>query len=346
MSSRRTRAASVLVAAVVLLGAVVVVGARRAPVAAATRRACNGRPEYCTRRLDQIALPTSHNSNAARDSGVLFPNQQRTMAAQLDDGIRGFQIDAFLGTVRKRAGVNVVFTDLTPRAQAKLAQAAGQGMAARAARIRTRVGPPPRQARYDVYLCHNFCELGAVPMLDEARTLARFLDAHPDEVVVWIVQDELPAARLRPVLRAAGLERHLATLDPTVPLPTLGAMIDSGHRLVVGLENGDLGPQIPNVFERGLVQEVPYRYVRVADLAAADSCRPLRGYADAPLFQFNHWVTPASRRASREVNAYDFLYRRARRCERERHHLPNLVAVDFTDVGNLFRVTDALNARR
>jgi hypothetical protein len=331
-------------AAVIVLGAAAVATASLDDASAAPRRACNGRVEYCDLRLDQLAIPTTHNSNAARHADVRFPNQQRTMARQLRDGIRGFQIDAFLGTVRKVAGRHLVFTDVVPRAQATIGDPISPRAAVLATALRKQMGAPSPRAHYEVYLCHNFCELGAVPMLDEARDLARFLREHPNEVVVWIVQDELPASRLRPLLREAGLDRYLATLDPTQPLPTLGAMVDAGRRLVVGLEHGDLGRDIPNVFARGLVQEVPYRYDRVDDLRASDSCRPLRGNADAPLFQFNHWITPASRRAAREVNTYALLDERARRCARERSQLPNLVAVDFYESGDLFRVAAALTA--
>ncbi len=43
------------------------------------------------------------------------------------------------------------------------------------------------------------------------------------------------------------------------------------------------------------------------------------------------------------VNAYDFLLGRARQCQQERAHLPNVVAVDFYRTGDLFRVVRTLN---
>ena len=46
---------------------------------------------------------------------------------------------------------------------------------------------------------------------------------------------------------------------------------------------------------------------------------------------------------ARIVNAYDFLLDRARRCEAIRGLLPNLVAVDFYDRGDLVAVVDELN---
>ena len=43
------------------------------------------------------------------------------------------------------------------------------------------------------------------------------------------------------------------------------------------------------------------------------------------------------------VNAYAPLLARARARQRIRHHLPNLLAVNFYKRGDLFRVVDALN---
>ena len=43
------------------------------------------------------------------------------------------------------------------------------------------------------------------------------------------------------------------------------------------------------------------------------------------------------------LNAYDFLLGRARQCEAERGRFQNLIAVNFYEVGDVFRVVDALN---
>jgi hypothetical protein len=65
-----------------------------------------------------------------------------------------------------------------------------------------------------------------------------------------------------------------------------------------------------------------------------------------PLFLVNHWVTtdpiPLPSNAA-QVNAFTPLMRRLRECERTRHHIPNLVAVNFYRRGDLFKAVDALN---
>ena len=46
------------------------------------------------------------------------------------------------------------------------------------------------------------------------------------------------------------------------------------------------------------------------------------------------------------MNAYDPLLRRARECQRLREHLPNLLAVNFYQRGDVFKVVDTLNGVR
>ncbi len=56
---------------------------------------CNGRIELCERRFGDVAFPATHNSHASEASGLkaFVSNQTRTLAEQLDDGIRAFLID-------------------------------------------------------------------------------------------------------------------------------------------------------------------------------------------------------------------------------------------------------------
>ena len=55
--------------------------------------ACNGAPELCDRRYDEVSYATTHNamSNAADAFGG--PNQQYAVTRQLADGVRGFMLD-------------------------------------------------------------------------------------------------------------------------------------------------------------------------------------------------------------------------------------------------------------
>jgi hypothetical protein len=93
------------------------------------------------------------------------------------------------------------------------------------------------------------------------------------------------------------------------------------------------------------MQETPYTFDSAEALRDPKSCRPNRGTGHSPLFQFNHWVEKLPRLPStgERVNAYEFLIERARECRRRRGLLPNLVAVDFYDEGDVFEVARKLN---
>jgi hypothetical protein len=263
------------------------------------------------------------------------PNQRRSMQAQLDHGIRAFQIDAFFGTPRRGR----VYTDLSgPLGNASELPA---GVARGAELLHRRLGAPPPGTPYDVYLCHVFCELGAVRMLHEMKVLRAFLDDHPREVLVMVVEDYVPPDAILAVLRDAGLASELLPVDPGAPLPTVQQMIDSGHRLQVPLENGASPPTLPNAFS-GLAEETPFTFLRPRTLERAASCVVHRGGEGAPIFQFNHWVTPAEPVTARRVNT-SILRERLAECMRVRRRGPTLVAVDFAEQGDVLGVVERLN---
>ncbi len=156
-----------------------------------------------------------------------------------------------------------------------------------------------------------------------------------------VIEDYVPPDRLLTVFEEAGLAPMLLPVEPGSPLPTLQQMIDAGTRLQVSLENGDGGPTLPNAFG-GLVEETPFTFVRPRSLESPSSCADHRGTPDAPVFQFNHWVTPAEPVTAGRVNS-TLLNERLVRCTRDRGRGPTLVAVDFAEQGDLLTSVRRLN---
>ncbi len=127
-------------------------------------------------------------------------------------------------------------------------------------------------------------------------------------------------------------------------------MVDSNQRLVVMAEN-DAGaiPWYHPAYAHAL-QETPFRFRSASELTDPSklpaSCRPNRGPPSAPLFLVNQWVdtTPVPRASLADiVNAREPLLARMQTCQRIRHRLPNLVAVDFYRRGDLLGVVNVLN---
>jgi hypothetical protein len=301
-------------------------------------RRCNGSARLCDVALGDVAFATTHNSMASDVDGFRPPNQGTTIAQQLQDGIRGFQIDAYEAFPRGDRVVTDVagafgdrVTDL-PRALVRAAE-----------RIHRRLGAPPPGTPSTVHLCHTFCELGAIPMREAAGQMRDFLDEDADEVLVIVIEDYVAPVRIRAVFEDAGLGGELLAVTPGAPLPTLGEMIDNGTRLLVTLENGDGGPMLPNAFG-ALVEETPFTFTTTQRLRGPESCAPNRGPVGAPIFQFNHWVTPQGRERSRAVN-FGRLRERVAECAEVRGRAPTLVAVDFSEISDVADVAEALNRR-
>ena len=119
-------------------------------------------------------------------------------------------------------------------------------------------------------------------------------------------------------------------------------MIDSGRRVVVLMENHGGGTTYPWLLQGfDWVQDTPYENPTLADL----SCRLERGSPDHPILLVNHWLGGYRKLVTdaRRVNARGVLLPELRRCERERGQLPNFVAVNFYDQGDLLPVIDKLN---
>jgi hypothetical protein len=310
------------------------------PAAASTSaQPCNGSARLCILSLGAVAFATTHNSMASRADGFVPPNQGWSIEQQLRHGIRGFQIDVYPGVPRKGR----VWTDLAAPFGSQTTDLP-RALVATATRIHEQLGAPAPSTPTHVYLCHTFCELGATRLSVVARQFRDFLDEHPREVLAFVIEDYVAPERIRAVFDAAGLGNELTAVVPGGALPTLGGMIAAGTRLFVALENGDGGPTMPNAFA-GLVEETPFTFHTTAELRDLASCAPKRGTVGSPIFQLNHWVTPAGDRRSRAVN-YRVLRERVPECARVRGRGPTLVAVDFAEDSDVLEVVDRLNRDR
>jgi hypothetical protein len=346
----RVRPALGAIAVIAAIVAVVVVsggddeGGARARSAASIER-CNGFAELCDRRINEVAFPSVHNAMSAANDGFLIANNQRPIPNQLDAGVRGLLVDAHYGREGDQGRV-VTALDREGTTRSEIVDTVGEDFVRTAERLVGRISGTGGTGKPGTYFCHVFCELGAVPLVEELRRIVEFLETHPDEVLILFIEDYVTPADIERGFTEAGLVDYAYVQRPGVPLPTLREMIASGKRLLVMAENTGGGNEIPWYLQGfDFTQETPYTFHSPAELGAKASCDHNRGGPDNPLFQLNHWVeaVPRSPKTAAQVNSYDFLYERARRCDRERDLLANLVAVDFWEQGDLFEVTNSLN---
>lgn len=187
-------------------------------------------------------------------------------------------------------------------------------------------------------LCHGYCSLGSTPLAEALGWYQDFLDQNPGEILIFIIQDDLSVDATVAAFEQSGLSERVITPDEA-GWPTLGELVEQDRRLLVSAEVA--GPP-PDWYHHAwdLFWDTPYAF----DSIDAMNCDLNRGDPTNPLFLVNHWVGDlANAEAAAEANAAEVLGARASACQREWGHVPNVLAVDFYDEGDLFEVVDQLN---
>jgi hypothetical protein len=301
---------------------------------------CNGSASLCSKRIDQVIFPGTHNSYAASDQpGWHFATQRYGIGRQLDDGIRALLLDVHYGVPN---GDGLVRTDFAAEgADAnKVTQAMPPGALRAAERIAGPLGAGMPSGKPRLYLCHTLCELGAEPLAPELAKIHAFLEAEPGAVLILVMEDYVPAKRIAAAFREAGLTRFVATLPRHGGQPTLGHLVLERERLVVFSEKGGGTPAwyMP-AFD--YIQDTPLGAHRPDQL----SCERFRGEPDSPLLLINHWIPPwpPSPRLNALIGRRSFLRGRIRRCMDARGFEGAIVAVDFYDTTSVVRVAEELN---
>jgi hypothetical protein len=298
--------------------------------------------ELCGRRYSDVAFPATHNAMSAADEpGWFIPEQPTGLVGQLDAGVRALLIDTWYGQRTDRPGV---IATAVPDRNALITSAEkefGAATVQSALRLRDAVTTRPTGPA-EPYLCHGLCEIGATPLQPELAAVRAWLDPHPREVVTVIIEDEITPADTAAVFDRAGLTPLVYTQQPGLPWPTLGQMIDSGHRVVAMMERRGGGSAYPWLLPAfNYVQDTPFTNPTKADLR----CDRQRGAATSPLLLINYWLADFRSLVTdaRAINALSVLGPYLDRCRTERGMLPNFVAVNFFNEGGLFRAVDELN---
>jgi len=195
----------------------------------------------------------------------------------------------------------------------------------------------------DLYLCHQVCKFGKTRLVDALTTYRVFLENHPAEVVTLIIEDHIPAADTERAFTDSGLVKFTYTHPAGAPWPTLREMITANTRLVVSAENEGPPPAwYHHVWD--IASDTPYSFQDISEIASR-GCDDNRGKNENPLFLINHWVgNPLSSSGNAKMaNPYEVLSPHVKACQQKRGRVPNFVAVDFYEIGDLFRVVDELN---
>ena len=301
---------------------------------------CNGSARLCDKPLADVVLPAAHNAMSGADiPDYLFASQDHAIARQLDDGVRGLLIDTHYGIPANGGAVKTDLGKFTSAERHEYVKEIGQEAFDAALRIRDRL-VTGGDGEHQIYLCHRFCELGAVPLDKTLGQIRDFVVSHPNQVLVIVNEDYVSPEDFVAAVKKSGLDEYVYRGGIDASSPTLGEMISSGHRVVLMAENkAGVAPWYRDGYG-DVLQETPYSFKQASELTdskkLAKTCEPNRGSSDNPLFLLNHWIdtSPAPKPSNAaKVNDYKALLARAQECERVRDQVPNLIAVDFYATG-------------
>ncbi len=341
---RRVVPALAGVGALVLIGLVIVPQQLPQPTAGAPSTSdtgCNGFEALCDKPFNELVIPATHNSMSVADGSWFLAEQPKDMVASLDDGVRGLLVDTWYGQATDTGGAITADRSVAAAEQA-LEEEYGSEVVASIRRTVDRARNAVATGPVEPFFCHTVCELGATQMLGEMKRLKAWFDEHPSNVVVLFIQDAVTPQDTAKVLDEAGLTPLTYTHPEGAEWPTLQEMIDADQHLVVLMEHTSGGTQYPFLHDGfALVQDTEYTFATAADF----TCTLKRGSPDSPLFMVNHWLASFTALVSnaQEVNAYDVLKARIDDCQEVRERTPNLIAVNWYDQGDLFRVVKELN---
>ena len=191
------------------------------------------------------------------------------------------------------------------------------------------------------YLCHTYCDLGAMSLLDGFNRIGDWLKEHPREVLIITLQSAVDGDNTMAVLESSSLSGLLYDHELGTEWPTLATLIDLNQRVLLFSNQG--GGQHAGYMDQWMHWiDNPYSAQDVEDF----SCEFDRGNVEtATLFNVNHFITNpvADIEDSDIANQYDVLMEHVEKCRQETGYFPNQILVDFYSKGSVLEVVHQIN---
>ncbi|KAF4982871.1 hypothetical protein FZEAL_1567 [Fusarium zealandicum] len=273
--------------------------------ATAVLAACNGHDELCSRKYSDITFVGTHNSAFV---GVLpVHNQYKSVQEQLDLGVRFLQ-----------------------------------------AQTQDKDGA--------IQMCHTHCwELDNGPLEDYLKEVAAWMEKNTDEVVTLLLTniDALSVDKFDEAFVVAGLNELVFVPDTKLALdewPTLQQMIDDGTRLVVFMDyNMDQSKVEYIISEFDYFWETPWGETD-SSFPVCQVDRPENGDPTKLMGLVNHMlnydvlgIEVPNQIDAPKTNSAESIQKHVDLCEGSLGKRPNVILLDWIDVGDAFDVQVSLN---
>jgi hypothetical protein len=284
---------------------------------------CNGSKLLCDKKINDIAYLTSHNAMGVSGEGFFGPTQEKSVAEQLQLGVRALMIDTHYFDAAE--SIEAYFPDASPLEILAIEAAVNK------------VGFKKQEGTYS---CHIICNLGYTPLTKLFSDIKTFLDNNPHEVLFLLAEDKISVDDTEKAFTDSGLLSYVYTKPENSDWPTLRELIKSNKRLVVMAEVASPPPAWYNHMW-DYFEETPYSFKESSEM----NCAVNRGGTGKDFFLINNWIEKVIPRKedAEEVNDYNFLLTRVKKCQNERVQKANFIGVNFSDLGDGLKVVKTLN---
>ncbi|RGP68104.1 plc-like tim beta alpha-barrel domain-containing [Fusarium longipes] len=273
--------------------------------ATAAWAACNGHDELCSRKYSEITFIGAHNS--AFVGKKPSQNQHASVTEQLDLGIRFLQVQT-------------------------------------------------RNKNGNIQLCHSHCWLlNQGPLENYLKDISSWMVKNPDQVVTLLLtnHDALSIEQFDAVFNSTGLKEFAFRPEKKLSLnewPTLEELIDNGTRLLVFMDHHTNESKVDYIIsEFDYFWETPFGELNPS-FPTCKVHRPENGNPTELMGIMNHMlnddylsiIIPSHGRA-KETNSAKSIQSQADLCKSEWGMRPNVVLLDWVDVGDAIAVQLSLN---
>ena len=282
-----------------------------------SNQGCNGFIELCAQPLNQVVWAGSHNAMSSSAYNFLGAEHTITIPEQLNAGARFLMLDAYYGYDDD----GLVRTNLAGGVDRKALEAErGEDAVHELDRLGALTGTADTSGKkQDMYFCHDFCELGAVPAEQIFGDIGDFLDRNLTDVVIIDLEDYVKPKDIK-----AALDRR-RPLRPRVeaqarcrrrcrPSTTWWRRTRSRRRrrlIVMSEKHPGVYPWLLGTYT--VSEETPFTFTAIDDF----NCNPNRGGTGKDFFILNHWLRPDGPPdpvAAGSVNSQKTLTRRLQQC--------------------------------
>jgi len=278
---------------------------------------CNGSESNCDLPLDEVTFSMVHNAHSSKADLFLGYNNNKRLEDALVAGYRGLMLDSCIcdGSIGER--IQTFWK--------------GEGVGVNG-----------------LGFCHKSCDAGVRTPSKLWGNIKKFLEVHRNEVVMieFEINDD-SLAQLFTSINESGVDKYVYRSTSVTEWPTMQSLIDSDTRLVL-FAHGD---GMESCKKMACPEGIFYTFDHFQQTNWNDDTCNIKGNAPRQgtgFFLMNHWMNDESTDLpspsnAKQFNSYGALKTRIDQCE---GGVPNVIAVDFWDVGDVLAVVKEINTRK